>query len=162
MPNFYYIYENYFRQHPHRQLYSPNIQPSFCILFTKLQEVLVSLFILKNKRPALPLRKAGRHTEGGLARKPDAAKHGGERVAHDDRHTSEHRHEKHVQPCVGEHVVARSEELKERRPSSACFSFPLNLSFYLFRYSAETGKLKYVSGYGSYFSAKCHHSQSIG
>ena len=34
---------------------------------------------------------------------------------------------------------------------------PLN---YLFSFS--TGKLKYISGYGSFFRKKCHHSVSIG
>ncbi len=42
------------------------------------------------------------------------------------------------------------------------FSFShLDLS-YLFRYADETGKLKYVSGYGSFSRQKCHHSQSMG
>lgn len=33
---------------------------------------------------------------------------------------------------------------------------------YLFKYSHDTGNSKYVSGYGSSLSVKCHHSQSIG
>ena len=42
------------------------------------------------------------------------------------------------------------------------FSFShLDLS-YLFRYADETGKVKYVLGYGSFSRQKCHHSQSMG
>ena len=60
-------------------------------------------------------------------------------------------------------IICRQMETPPVSPRRRCSSAgDEGLCNYLLKYAEETGNSKYVSGYGSFFREKCHHSQSIG